>query len=231
VHRDFKPDNVLVEEDGKRVTRVLVSDFGLARAVEAAGRPSIGEGGDMLATAPGAVVGTPAYMAPEQLEGAVVDVRADVFAFGVGLWEALYGARPYAGNTVTQLIAAMVEPLPAPTGGDHVPRWLERVLRHALAIDPATRYASMDEVLRALDWRQHLRRARRSWSREYTRRCRRAITSSTASRRCTPRAHGFGSWTLVTAHAGGICGSRPSTESHARASGSASKCAGRHLGR
>ena len=158
VHRDFKPDNVLVEEDGERVARVLVTDFGVARAVEAAEQGSTGEAAKMQMTAAGALVGTPAYMAPEQLDAAPVDLRTDVFTFAVGLWEALYGQRPYVGRTIVELVLAMAAPLADPPRREGTPRWLIRALRRALSIDPAKRYASMAELLHALDWRMYRRR-------------------------------------------------------------------------
>jgi serine/threonine protein kinase len=111
LHRDFKPDNVLV--DGETVR---VSDFGLARrSDEAAPAPSGGEGPlDVTLTRTGSLVGTPAYMAPEQLDGRMLDVRADVFSFSVALWEALFGARPFAGSTVGELRAAIAAGPKAP---------------------------------------------------------------------------------------------------------------------
>ena len=155
VHRDFKPDNVLVEGDG---ARVLVTDFGVARAIEAAEHAGARISATELMTMAGAVVGTPGYMAPEQLHAEPVDARTDVFAFGVGLWEALYGERPFAGESVAQLLAAMAAPLREPSQRC-VPRWLGRVLRRALAIEPAERFATMAELGAALDWRRHRRRA------------------------------------------------------------------------
>ncbi len=138
VHRDFKPDNVLVEPG-----RVVVTDFGIARATAAdddAGQPA--SRADVQITAPGAAIGTPAYMAPEQLAGERVDARADVFAFAVSLWEALFGARPFAGNTVAEIRAAMRTAPRAPRGGG-VPRRLVRALERGLAIDPAARWPDM----------------------------------------------------------------------------------------
>ncbi|HEU0036159.1 MAG TPA: protein kinase [Kofleriaceae bacterium] len=157
VHRDFKPDNVLVEERGGRVARVLVTDFGVARTVEAVEQASSVPPADLDLTTTGALIGTPAYMAPEQLHAGTLDARTDVFAFGVSLWEALYGERPYRGQTIGELVAAMEEPLRAPGKRGAAPRWIERVLRRAIAITPAHRFASMTELLRALDWRRRRR--------------------------------------------------------------------------
>src|SRR5262249_48686785 len=90
VHRDFKPDNVLVGDDG----RPRVADFGLARVLVGDDATAVPDG----ATRAGAIAGTLAYMAPEQLDGGAVDARADQFAFCAALWEALYGVRAFAGT-------------------------------------------------------------------------------------------------------------------------------------
>src|SRR4051794_3934114 len=110
VHRDFKPDNVLLGTDG----RVKVADFGLARpvgVVEKEGSPSSpGSGSGGLLASPltewGQVMGTPAYMAPEQLRGGAADARSDQFSFCVALWEALYGRKPFAGQGLRELLDA-----------------------------------------------------------------------------------------------------------------------------
>jgi tetratricopeptide (TPR) repeat protein len=159
IHRDFKPDNVLVGDDG----RVRVADFGLARSEhdsELRGDGDDSRGGDELGVAtpglgsplthPGRVMGTPAFMAPEQHRGERGDARSDQFAFCVALYQALCGTHPFRR-------------LPRPLDGDRplddprptppeakVPGWLDRLLRHGLATDPAARFPSMDALLAEL---------------------------------------------------------------------------------
>ncbi|MBS1124382.1 MAG: protein kinase [Deltaproteobacteria bacterium] len=155
IHRDFKPDNVLVEPDpsGIGVRRVVVTDFGVARIVTDApdaqgflrGRP-----GDPQLTSPGTMIGTPAYMAPEQLDGRTIDVRADLFAFAVSAWELLFGQRPFAGRDVEEIRAAMDRPLKLPGSLGAVPARVVRVLAGALALDPADRYRDMRAFLQLL---------------------------------------------------------------------------------
>ena len=150
VHRDFKPANTLVSASG----RVQVTDFGLASGVatEAGSRGLHDRAVDAVdprLTATGAVVGTPAYMAPEQLDGKKTDARADQFAFCVALWEALHGQRPFRGDTLLELRVAIDNgPPPAP---DSTSRKVDRALRRGLSFDPAARYPSMSALLRDLD--------------------------------------------------------------------------------
>jgi tetratricopeptide (TPR) repeat protein len=169
VHRDFKPDNVLVELDGGEVRRVLVTDFGVARAAVGDESPSSERppSGEVVLTATGVAVGTPAYMAPEQLSGHDVDERADVFGFAVSLWEALYGVRPFAGATPALIRAAMNTP-PAPPGQrpahaarGRVPAWITRALLAALVADPRARTPSIAALLAALDPAPRRRNRRR----------------------------------------------------------------------
>jgi serine/threonine protein kinase len=155
VHRDFKPDNVLVGTDG----RVRVTDFGLVRTVlqsvpqslapSATGAEPGGFG--VALTHTGMLLGTPAYMAPEQLRGGVADARSDVFGFSVALYEALYGERPFAGATVAELQASTeagaVRDVPLTT---RVPRWVRAVLLRGLRAAPEQRLASMRALLDAL---------------------------------------------------------------------------------
>jgi eukaryotic-like serine/threonine-protein kinase len=152
VHRDFKPDNALIGRDG----RVRVSDFGLARGLELASEvPSIlppGHTGDLDTprTATGLVHGTPAYMAPEQLEGHAADAASDQFAFCVAVWEALHGQRPFAARTLDELRTVTREGRIQPSRGAAVPRRIERVLLRGLRPLPKDRFSSMEELLHAL---------------------------------------------------------------------------------
>jgi tetratricopeptide (TPR) repeat protein len=152
VHRDIKPENVMIGDDG----RVLVMDFGLARAGEAPAEPVTLElsGPSLLGSAltdDGALVGTPRYMAPEQLLRAAVDARADQFSWCVVCWEALYGERPYTGETLEELRRAMLggrRRTPARRG---VPGGVHRALERGLSASPARRFPSMAALLAALD--------------------------------------------------------------------------------
>jgi serine/threonine protein kinase/tetratricopeptide (TPR) repeat protein len=157
VHRDFKPENVLVGDDD----RARVTDFGLALRPETAASLSSGDAvssksaGDTAhetLSRPGTVVGTPAYMSPEQLSGGVVDARSDQFGFCVALYQALYGELPFAGGTAEALhdaIAAGRQRSPS-TRANRVPRAVREVLIRGLAFRAEDRFASMDELLDAL---------------------------------------------------------------------------------
>ncbi len=132
VHHDFTPRNVMRGHDG----RVRVTDFGFARA----------------ATEPGGSSGTPAYLAPEKWRGASADARSDQFSFGVALFEALYGQRPFSGATLPELERAVLAGA-VMTPGDRrgVPAAVHRVVVRALAADPAARWPSMTQLLEALE--------------------------------------------------------------------------------
>jgi serine/threonine protein kinase len=209
VHRDFKPHNVLVDRDG----RVVVTDFGLARALAgdepatdddavastapgpaaakaaaattaddvgsaetmsptaldetataapsgktASTRPLTGTTADRAAlhsplTRTGALLGTPAYMAPEQIDGHGAGPRADQFAFCVTAWEALAGTRPFHGKNLVELRDAIDD---APAGADKVTGRLRPILARGLRRDPLARWPSMTALLDALDaaWRR-----------------------------------------------------------------------------
>jgi tetratricopeptide (TPR) repeat protein len=161
VHRDFKPDNVLRDADG----RVRVTDFGLAHAV-AGGDPALGEPhtGKALSgsTKTGSVVGTPAYMAPEQHRGEPANMLSDQFSFCVALYEALYGEHPFAtlgpGRLTEVLDGDVVRPPPASA----VPSWIRRILLRGLKISYRERYPSMEALIadlmrdRRARWRRML---------------------------------------------------------------------------
>ncbi len=155
IHRDFKPDNVLVGKDG----RVRVTDFGLARALEVTSSPpplTLEESttgrhalSDRL-TALGTVMGTPRYMAPEQIDGEPVDARTDQFAWCLSLWEALYGEPPFAAVPLAARSAVMKTDIPVIPSKSPVPRAVGRVLLRGLARDPAKRWSDLDTVVAAL---------------------------------------------------------------------------------
>jgi predicted Ser/Thr protein kinase len=145
VHRDYKPDNVLVDEAGH--ARVL--DFGLARSGKLPPRDGLSL--DRAApdvTAPG---GTPEYMAPEHLAGQSVDARADQFAFCVALWEALHGSRPFVGDSIEALSASMQLPIVRERAEHDVLTEIDDVLERGLSPDPAARHGSMNELIAALE--------------------------------------------------------------------------------
>jgi hypothetical protein len=148
VHRDFKPDNVLVGRDG----RVRVADFGIASTIDAAAA-ELAVTGDIespLRTRAGELAGTPAYMAPEQFAGEPVDARADQFALCVALYEAVCGARPFAGADLASLrrsiLAGVARPAPR-----RVPAPLRAVLARGLQRDPARRFPDMAALIAALE--------------------------------------------------------------------------------
>jgi tetratricopeptide (TPR) repeat protein len=155
VHRDFKPANVLVGDDGG----VRVLDFGLARGdLETLTKSDIvveleSSGSKLLddMTRTGTLLGTPAYFSPEQMRAEPLDTASDQFSFCVALHEALFGVRPYAGETLSQLAVSLREGTRStPPTLDDVPGWLRAVIDRGLARDPSARWPSMDALLEAL---------------------------------------------------------------------------------
>lgn len=136
VHRDVKPSNILLDDDG----RALLSDFGFAHLHD-----------QSLSLTGSAVVGTPAYMAPEQCRGEPVDARADLYALGVVLYQLFTGRLPYEGETPLVVLAKHLnEPLPPPRAMNPLlPEPMEAVLLRALEKDPADRYPSMEAFVQA----------------------------------------------------------------------------------
>jgi tetratricopeptide (TPR) repeat protein len=160
VHRDFKPENVLVSVAGQ----AQVLDFGLAKSTEDVGEPGPAPTGEIAMdrsvnslsselTQQGAVLGTPAYMSPEQHLGLPTDARTDQFSFCVALYEALYGMPPFPADSLASLALAVVGGKVAEAPRDsqeRVPVWLRRILLRGLMVDPGLRYPTMADLLDAL---------------------------------------------------------------------------------
>ena len=173
VHRDVKPDNVMIGSDG----RVLILDFGIAReSYEHAGSNADEHGededdedeepeptergtepepatGSQLAplTRAGAVLGTPAYMSPEQHRGQPVDARSDQFSFCVAMWEALNGEKPFGEGSRQKLLARMRHGQLRRFRNRELPRRIAKTLTRGLAYDPEDRFARMEELLEQLN--------------------------------------------------------------------------------
>jgi formylglycine-generating enzyme required for sulfatase activity len=142
IHRDIKPANIIVGPDG----RVTILDFGLAKLAHDSGAADATV--TSLATRVGLVMGTAAYMSPEQAEGRVVDARTDIFSFGAVLYEMLAGRRPFSGDSDIAMISHMLRGAPAPLTG--VPRDVAAIVARALARAPDARYQSAAAMRDAL---------------------------------------------------------------------------------
>ena len=144
IHRDLKPSNIMVTDEDS----VKLLDFGLAKLYEQDASISTSPTADYPATQPGAVLGTVAYMSPEQAQGQPADVRSDIFSFGLVLYEMLSGRRAFAGDSTPAVMAALLrdEPLPLRTSAS-----IEKIVRHCMAKQPSERYQTISDVKAALE--------------------------------------------------------------------------------
>ncbi|WP_255595002.1 tetratricopeptide repeat protein [Lysobacter sp. BMK333-48F3] len=141
IHRDVKPANVLLDRQGG----AYLSDFGVARSLAGSGR-----------TQTGAVIGTPDYLSPEQARGEPVDARSDLYALGLMLYEMLAGQLPFAGGTVTEVLAQRMLRTPPPLSERRaeVPAWVARLVDKLLRPSPAHRFQDAAAVIAAIDARE-----------------------------------------------------------------------------
>jgi serine/threonine protein kinase len=148
VHRDLKPDNIMVADDG----RVKILDFGLARLKPVAAEDTETVTGATLTSA-GQVMGTGAYMSPEQAQGLEIDARSDIFSLGIVLFEMATGRRPFDGETTISLLSSIVKDSPPSVASVNPaqPAELARIVRRSLAKDRTRRYQSAVDIRNDLD--------------------------------------------------------------------------------
>jgi len=147
-HRDIKPENIILRQRAIATKEVLVKvlDFGLAKL----GEKRLRDSSSSLETTPGLIMGTTAYMSPEQVRGEAIDQRTDLWSLGVILYEMITGARPFAGNSASDVRAAILlkEPLPLPLETE-LPE-LNKIVQRALMKDVSLRYQSAKEMIHDL---------------------------------------------------------------------------------
>ena len=152
LHRDLKPENLFLTKDG----RIKILDFGIAKLMNSEfGSEAVPAGSAATMTTQtkvGSVLGTIAYMSPEQLRGKAVDHRSDIFSFGAILYEMLSGNRAFAGETQVDTMTAILreDPPEMVRDGEHIPVAFEQVVRHCLEKEPENRFQSARDLAFAL---------------------------------------------------------------------------------
>lgn len=147
VHRDVKPENVMVRPDG----RIKVLDFGIARRNAPVDPAAPTARAQPTASTTGGFLGTPMYMAPEQVRGRAADGRTDQFSWGVVAYELLEGQRPWEAQDALGIVAAMMSEPPRPMSASSLPDEVKRVVMRAISLAPAERFGSMEDIVELLE--------------------------------------------------------------------------------
>ena len=145
VHRDIKPENIMIRGDG--IVKVL--DFGLVKLIEKTSTDADADSETVMETQAGRIMGTAAYMSPEQAGGTAIDARTDYFSLGVVLYEMLTYRRPFTGETISHIIVSILEKEPPPLSQyvKEYPAEIERIIKKALMKNADERYQTAKQLL------------------------------------------------------------------------------------